>query len=606
MSETALTPAAKFKQVIHSKQVTEQMLASLADNNPQTVRRICAYVANAAMKTPQLFDCTKQSIVKAMVQCCAFGIEPNGWDAHILPYGKEATLVIDYKGFITLAQKSERISNVRAELVCQNDEFDYYNGRVSHRVNFFKPRGEIMGAYAVATYKDGTEQSAVLSKEEIDKVRNMSRARNAAAWSTHYGEMAKKGLALDTPIPTPNGWATMGELSVGDIVFDKDGKKTRVTSKSEVKNIDCFRVTLTNGESVVCDNEHRWLARIGNAKEYSVVTVNEIFSAKENGLHVTFPYHGALLTFTEDILLPVDPYLLGYWLGDGSQSRPNITCSKDDLPHVMKAIVSAGYRVGTIRTNDNRDRDCNAVTVGITNGMLIGLKALDLINNKHVPDCYLRASIQQRKALLAGLLDSDGHCDKERGRAIFGSTNKRLADSVYELACSLGEMPYRYEHIARGFGIETLFYEVGWKPTFNPFTLERKAERYQPRKLTPYMTVESVERVDSVPTQCIAVDSPSRTYLCGKGMIVTHNTAVRRLAKMLPLSHAAMAAIQHDDEANYTLEPAAPKAVAKQDPDALAAALAGGDITMDELPPPEEVVAMPATAAADADFAMEG
>lgn len=192
MSETALTPAARFKSLVHSKQVTEQMVASLADNNPQTVRRICAYVANAAMKTPALFDCTKQSIVKAMVQCCAFGIEPNGWDAHILPYGKEATLVIDYKGFITLALKSERISNVRAELVCQNDEFDYYNGRVSHRINFFKPRGEIMGAYAVATYKDGTEQSAVLSKEEIDKVRNMSRARNAPAWSTHYGEMAKK------------------------------------------------------------------------------------------------------------------------------------------------------------------------------------------------------------------------------------------------------------------------------------------------------------------------------------------------------------------------------------------------------------------------------
>lgn len=192
MSETALTPAARFKSLVHSKQVTEQMVASLADNDPQTVRRICAYVANAAMKTPQLFDCTKNSIVNAMLKCCAFGIEPNGWDAHILPYGKEATLVIDYKGFITLAQKSERISNVRAELVCQNDEFDYYNGRVSHRINFFKPRGEIIGAYAVATYKDGTEQSAVLSKEEIDKVRNMSRARNAAAWTTHYGEMAKK------------------------------------------------------------------------------------------------------------------------------------------------------------------------------------------------------------------------------------------------------------------------------------------------------------------------------------------------------------------------------------------------------------------------------
>lgn len=187
-----LTPAERFKSLVHSKQVTEQMVASVMDNDPQTVRRICAYVANAAMKTPALFDCTKQSIVKAMLQCCAFGIEPNGWDAHILPYGKEATLVIDYKGFITLALKSERVSNIRAELVCENDEFDYYNGRVSHRVNFFKPRGNIVGAYAVATYKDGTEQSAVLSKEEIDKVRNLSRARNAAAWTTHYGEMAKK------------------------------------------------------------------------------------------------------------------------------------------------------------------------------------------------------------------------------------------------------------------------------------------------------------------------------------------------------------------------------------------------------------------------------
>ena len=569
----------QFLATVKSEQLEKQMTASLMDADPVRARRIAAYMANAAIKAPALYGATKSSIIKVMLDCCAAGIEPNGRDAYILPYrtkdGTQAQLIISYQGFITLATKSERVSTIRAEIVCENDDFTWEDGVVHHRIDFFKNRGEMVGVYAVATMRDGSTLSAVLTKEDVDKTRARSRAKDSGPWVTDYMEMAKKGLAIDTPIPTPQGWATMGDIKVGDVVFDCDGARTFVTSKSEVKRIECFRITFSNGETVTCDNEHRWVARIGNAADYKTVTINELFDAKSSGKHVTLPYHGAIALPPAD--LPVDPYLLGYWLGDGSSTKPSITCSKDDLPHVLAAIKRAGYRVGAIRTDDAKDRSTEAATVGITDGMLVGLRACGVLGDKHVPPCYLRGSIPQRRALLAGLLDSDGHCDATRGRAVFSSTRKELADAVYELACSLGEHPYRYEHVARGFGIETVAYDVGWKPTFNPFTLERKASHYSPRKITPYVTVKSIERVESVPTQCIAVDSPTHTYLCGSGMFVTHNTAVRRLAKYLPLSPSAVAAIQADDEQYDFGQPAAPKPAHKTNADDLASALAGGD-----------------------------
>lgn len=547
--------------VVRSTKFQKQM--SLAMPKSMTPDRLTRIVMTECRKTPALLKCAPESFYGAVLQCAALGLEPGSALGHcyLLPFGNgkdrsgrpNAQLIIGYRGMIDLARRSGQIISLQAWTVHAQDTFNYQLGLepdIQHVPASTADRGPVTHVYAVAKLKGGGVQFEVMSRAEIEAVRKTSKAGTSGPWSSHWDEMAKKGLALDTRIPTPDGWTTMEALQKGDRVFDKDGKVTTVTAISEVKHLLCFRVTFSNGSSVVCDDEHRWLARKGGSnawkQPYREMTVNEMYEAKEDGLSVTIPVQGALAL--PEANLPLDPYILGYWLGDGSARGAQITCSKEDLPHVMEAIKAAGFSVGTIRSDGRSE----AVTVGATDGMRTKLLGMNLILNKHIPDAYMRSSIEQRKALLAGLLDSDGHCDKERGRASFCSSDRKLRDSVFELACSLGECPHKRDFMAvvyeHGFPKKFPTYQVEWKPSFNPFHLARKAANYQGRKINPYLGIKSIEKIESVPTKCIAVDSPSRTYLCGDNMAVTHNTVIRRLFKYLPVSIEAVRAVEIDEK----------------------------------------------------------
>ena len=380
-----------------------------------------------------------------------------------------------------------------------------------------------------------------MTKDEVDAVRVRSRASSSGPWVTDYDEMAKKGLALDTPIPTPTGWTTMGDLKVGDEVIDMDGIPTRVIAVSEVKHLPCYRLTMANGDQVTCDDEHRWFAttsqrdyRAKGQHGWPAHTVNELWAAKSEGRAVTVPVAGPLQTGYVD--LPVEPWTLGYWLGNGRSDGGNVTCHADDRDAVLARMEGAGYDIGAVRA----DPRARAVSVGVYD-LKVALREAGVLGDKHIPQGCLRASVDQRMALLQGLMDSDGHLDKARGRASFGSTSERLADGVYELAVSLGQVVHRGDRIASGYGKQVRFYTLGWCPTFNPCTLPRKAQNFRERKFGPYRGVLSVEKVPSVPTRCIAVDSPTKSYLCGRSMVPTHNTVFRRAAKWLPISGEAAA-----------------------------------------------------------------
>lgn len=564
-AQTAVVQAAKNPTTLLGmiRQPNFQKQMALAMPKSMTPDRLTRIVMTECRKTPALLKCAPESFYGAVLQCAALGLEPGSALGHcyLLPFGNgkdkqgrpNAQLIIGYRGMIDLARRSGQIISLQAWTVHAQDTFNYQLGLepdIQHVPASTADRGPVTHVYAVAKLKGGGIQFEVMSRAEIEKVRSTSKAGNSGPWASHWDEMAKKGLALDTRIPTPDGWTTMEALQKGDRVFDKDGKVTTVTAISEVKHLPCFRVTFSNGSSVVCDDEHRWLARKGGSnawkQPYREMTVNEMYEAKEDGLSVTIPVQGALAL--PEANLPLDPYILGYWLGDGSARGAQITCSKEDLPHVMEAIKAAGFSVGTIRSDGRSD----AVTVGATDGMRTKLLGMNLILNKHIPDAYMRSSIEQRKALLAGLLDSDGHCDKERGRASFCSSDRKLRDSVFELACSLGECPHKRDFMAvvyeHGFPKKFPTYQVEWKPSFNPFHLARKAANYQGRKINPYLGIKSIEKIESVPTKCIAVDSPSRTYLCGDNMAVTHNTVIRRLFKYLPVSIEAVRAVEIDEK----------------------------------------------------------
>ncbi|MGH6793080.1 MAG: LAGLIDADG family homing endonuclease, partial [Methyloceanibacter sp.] len=272
--------------------------------------------------------------------------------------------------------------------------------------------------------------------------------------------------------------------------------------------------------------------------------INELHEAKCAGLSVTVPVQAAL--DLPDANLPIDPYLLGYWLGDGTYDRANITCNSSILLFVIRAAKNAGYAATSLK-----DRRANVHTVKITEGFHQALRQNELLRNKHIPAIYLRASVAQRRQILCGLMDSDGCIEKERGRAKFCSTSETLADDVYELAVSLGETPCRHSNEARGFGVTTVARWVEWQPTFPCVTLPHKVANLKQRKITPYRAIRNIERIDSVPTKCIAVTSPSETYLAGRSMAPTHNTVIRRLCKRLDQSPELTEALKIEDEAEF-------------------------------------------------------
>jgi replicative DNA helicase len=327
-----------------------------------------------------------------------------------------------------------------------------------------------------------------------------------------------KALALDTPVPTPAGWTTMGELEVGQQVFDETGSPTTVTYTSPVQlDRSCYRVRFADGSSLVADADHQW--SVLSLDEPHVVqktcTTAEIL---EWGLHGPTGAPRWAVPVAEplqlpEVELPVDPYVLGCWLSSGS---PEGDLTHDDLTHFSVELERAGYAQGSRRLSSE------LAQLGLLGGA-----------PRRIPERYLRAAPAQRLALLQGLLDHDGTVRHEAEGPVVEvlSADPLLAGQIHELASSLGECPTPvHVHELVGPHGPTLVQRVTWRPRRQVFRLPRKAAA-----LGPALAVEpsrstgrpivAIDPVASVPVRCITVDAPSSLYLAGRSMVVTHNTA---------------------------------------------------------------------------------
>lgn len=346
-----------------------------------------------------------------------------------------------------------------------------------------------------------------------------------------------KALSIDTPILTSNGWRTMADIEVGDFVFSPNGKPTRVTNITEVmENRSCYEVLFSNGATIVADAEHQWLTQTAKHRKYGatpeVFTTQEIFeSVYVNGRKNHSVSVSDEVEFPE-ANLPIDPYIFGYWLGDGHSWSNAIAVHCEDFHNLKTQLDKAGYYYTVNKTQTTYAVTFSSQPIvrgGDTRnkaGSKANLRSLGVLQNKHIPEVYLTASPDQRKALLAGLLDSDGSVSKKVGRVEFGVTRKRLAEDFVKLVQSLGIVSFTTEKRVKGKISETsIAYSIQFKSHFNPFRLERKAIFFRPRKSvsTKYF-ISKVTPVESVPVRCIEVEDASHMYLAGERLIPTHNS----------------------------------------------------------------------------------
>ncbi len=374
-----------------------------------------------------------------------------------------------------------------------------------------------------------------------------------------------KDLDDNTPIATTEGWTRMGELQVGQQVFDERGQVCNVTRVFPQGERPVYDVAFDDGTVITAGHEHLWVthsrrarthkgraARENWASQLMPITTQEIRESLvhqrgnlEESMH-SIPTAMPLEMPEAD--LPLDPYILGLWLGDGPSRAPEITCHVDDEPHHREAVSAAGENWRP------RNRTGNTLTCTMAGEpkppMSTRLKSIGVLENKHIPHMYLRASVKQRTKLMLGLMDTDGYISPEAGTAQFVSTGERLAQDFLELALSLGQKATMTQGEAKLNGrVTSPKWSVQFSPTQQvteapePF-LQNPHERDLSR--TDQRYIRDVTPSGTVTTTCITVDSPSGLFLAGCQMVPTHNTRVaidhmeeleaRRTLVLAPLS----------------------------------------------------------------------
>ena len=385
-------------------------------------------------------------------------------------------------------------------------------------------------------------------------------AYNSKADVLFYGGAAggAKMLDINTPMPTHSGWSLMGDIKAGDIVFSEVGLPIKVLQSHPVKqDPESYRIAFDDGTEIDACADHQWLTY--DAKELgaltrltsewrearrrrriprgtgkrpdlakrnsenrnsiketpsgSIKTTREIFNTLRSGkrLNHSIPVSKALQL--PSARLPIDPYLLGVWLGDGSTYGAKITSADSEI---IKAFTDAGYEA----------KQYDKYTYGINGGFLVSLRLSGLLKNKHIPPVYLRASIDQRMEVLKGLMDTDGTANKA-GSVSFTSTRNELADGVHELIMSLGWKARIIEGRAKLNGKDCgPVWSIKWTPSEYVFKLERKKDRQilATRRTTKFRYISRCDKIPSTPMRCLTVDNPTGLYLVGRSMVPTHNS----------------------------------------------------------------------------------
>lgn len=369
---------------------------------------------------------------------------------------------------------------------------------------------------------------------------------SANRMAVREGRRSGKALALDTEIPTPYGWRTMGDLQVGDQVFDENGHPTNVISVTDpMYDHDCYEVVFNDGTVVTADGDHLWTVDTKRNRknrsrypwrEYPLETLTtrdmarSVLVGTKQESNYSIPLAGSLEYTAISARLPADPYVLGFWLGDGVRGTGRVTIGLQDQAESVANISAAGYSMRVGGAND--PIDCNVY------GLSKALRQLDVYWDKHIPVQYLRASIPQRMELLKGLMDTDGSI-MQNGTCEYTSVDRQLALDVYELLAGLGFKPTLGQGESWLNGVQHQDrYRIYFNPARNVFKLSRKASRIQEDKSSSQTCrfITEIRPVVSVPVKCIGVDSPNHLYLATKACIPTHNTyafAVKLLEKAL-------------------------------------------------------------------------
>ncbi|MFF1813430.1 helicase-related protein [Streptomyces sp. NPDC058251] len=359
-----------------------------------------------------------------------------------------------------------------------------------------------------------------------------------------------KAQPLDSTVLTPAGFRRMGDLREGDEVVVPDGEIALIDGVFPQGERDVWRMVLSDGSSVECDDEHLWIVGTSGGwhrgQTPKTMTTREIRldMFKANGSPKWYVPAATPVDLGQDAGLPLDPYLFGLLLGDGSFRHDlRLSTIDDEIRDAVASAVAPDCRLVPVTgsrcdyTIQSKER-----SGGARNPVIQALRDLDLwattSHDKFIPEDFKNTSIKNRLALLQGLLDTDGTVHKDGLGISLCSASLRLAEDVAWLVRSLGGR-------ARVLPKKAAFHvSVALPAEYAPFRLSRKADRVCPRPKdnTFRRGIRAVEYVGRKPVQCISVAHPSHAYVTDN-FTVTHNTMVALRAMLTVVDAGGQAAM---------------------------------------------------------------
>ncbi len=183
------------KATVRELMKSEQFSAEIATALPEimTSDRFLRVALTTLQKVPKLQTCSQESLCQALLDCASLGLEPDNRRAHLIPYGNNVQLIVDYKGVVELVMRNGDVRKLHADIVYEKDVFEYDRGEVTkHSIVFDKERGKPIAAYCIATLKSGETSAAVMTVDEINAIRDKAKSGKSDPWVNHWGEMAKK------------------------------------------------------------------------------------------------------------------------------------------------------------------------------------------------------------------------------------------------------------------------------------------------------------------------------------------------------------------------------------------------------------------------------
>lgn len=315
-----------------------------------------------------------------------------------------------------------------------------------------------------------------------------------------------KGLTLDTKILTPTGWVENKDIKVGDTLIGRDGKPTKVIGVYPQPLKDCYKIIFKDGRYIICDSSHLWQVHCNRLYHKDCVLYTENLYGKMKSKR--YQRRISIPTFSGDYgtekCFIIPPYIMGVLIGDGcltkgvcynKPSQKVLEKVKKNVPSFVSVKVCPGNNVSLKNWPEARKY--------LTENHL-NVRSYE----KFIPQEYFHSSFEQRKLLFEGLMDTDGY---SYGTGYeYSTTSKQLADDVMQLAYSLG---YNCSISSR----------MGKYKKDGQVFETRINYRIHITYMKP-LTIDKIEKVDSVPTQCLAVDNEEKLFVI-ENYIVTHNTA---------------------------------------------------------------------------------